>query len=89
MYRALRSGGVFYLMDISSSDDHRENSGLLYTMSLYHCMAQSLFYEGSEGLGTLWGRSKAREMLAAAGFTGTRDLPSPEPMFMHMIADKL
>jgi hypothetical protein len=82
------AGGVFYMTDISSSEDHRETRGSTYTMSLYHCMAQSLLHEGSEGLGVLWGRAKAREMLVAAGFSGITDLPSPEPVFMHMIAEK-
>jgi hypothetical protein len=41
---------------------------LLYTFSVAHCMTVSLA-EGGEGLGTVWGEQKARELLAEAGFT--------------------
>jgi hypothetical protein len=32
-----------------------------------HCMTVSLA-QGGEGLGTMWGEERARELLAAAGF---------------------
>ncbi len=35
-----------------------------------HCMAVSLAYSG-QGLGTMWGKEKALEMLAEAGFSHT------------------
>jgi hypothetical protein len=40
---------------------------LLYTMSNMHCMTVSLA-DGGAGLGTLWGKEKALEMLGQAGF---------------------
>jgi ubiquinone/menaquinone biosynthesis C-methylase UbiE len=89
IHRVLRPGGLFYMMDVTSSEDQQRNPALLYTMSLFHCMAQSLYYEGSDGLGILCGPAKARAMITDAGFRAVRDLPTPEPMYMHMIADKI
>ena len=36
-------------------------------MSTMHCMTVSLAY-GGEGLGAVWGRQKAEQMLKEAGF---------------------
>ena len=41
---------------------------LLYTLSCMHCMTVSLAANGA-GLGAMWGKEKAREMLQEAGFT--------------------
>ena len=41
---------------------------LLYTISCMHCMTVSLSADG-EGLGTMWGEQKARELLTEAGFS--------------------
>ena len=38
-----------------------------YTMSCMHCMTVSLAY-GGEGLGTMWGVQKARELFTDSGF---------------------
>lgn len=40
---------------------------LLYTVSCMHCMTVSLA-QGGEGLGAMWGREKARDLLGKAGF---------------------
>ena len=40
----------------------------LYAISTMHCMTVSLALDG-EGLGTVWGEQKARQMLADAGVT--------------------
>ena len=72
IYDALRPGGVFLMMDEGASSLLEENvdgpiAPLLYTFSTFHCMTVSLAY-GGEGLGTCWGRQKALELLAEAGF---------------------
>jgi len=72
--RALRPGGVFLMVDIAASSDLANNlanpmAPLLYSISTLHCMTVSLAL-GGDGLGTVWGEELAREMLAAAGFTG-------------------
>jgi hypothetical protein len=40
----------------------------LYTISCLHCMSVSLAQDGI-GLGVMWGKEKAVEMLKKAGFT--------------------
>lgn len=70
--RALRKDGVFLMQDIAGSSNVHENmdsplAPTLYTVSTMHCMTVSLAY-GGDGLGTMWGKQKALEMLAQAGF---------------------
>ena len=72
IYHLLRAGGVFLCVDIAASSNLEENlnhpvAPFLYTVSTMHCMTVSLYYDG-EGLGTVWGEQKARELLAEAGF---------------------
>lgn len=73
--RALKPGGIYLMQDIAASSHLQHNldhplATLLYTLSTMHCMTVSLAY-GGEGLGTMWGKEKALEMLAEAGFTRT------------------
>jgi len=70
--RAIRKDGVFLMQDIAASSNLHENMNnplapTLYAISTMHCMTVSLAY-GGDGLGTVWGRKKAMEMLAQAGF---------------------
>ena len=60
------------MQDIAASRDLENNidgpiGPFLYTVSTFHCMTVSLA-EGGAGLGTMWGRETALEMLAEAGF---------------------
>jgi SAM-dependent methyltransferase len=69
--RALRPGGEFLMVDIKASSHLHENHDhpigvAFYTISTMHCMTVSLA-AGGEGLGTMWGEQKARELLAEAG----------------------
>lgn len=80
IYRALRPGGVFLMSDIDASSNLEENldhplGPAFYTISFSHCMTVSLA-DGGEGLGTMWGRQKALELLQEAGFrdTGIKNL---------------
>jgi 2-polyprenyl-3-methyl-5-hydroxy-6-metoxy-1,4-benzoquinol methylase len=71
--RALRPDGVFLMVDIKASSNLEDNleipwAPFLYTVSTMHCMTVSLA-QGGEGLGTVWGRQRAGELLAEAGFT--------------------
>ncbi len=73
---ALRPGGVYLMQDIGASSYLENNldhpmGALLYAVSTFHCMTVSLA-GGGAGLGTMWGREKAREMLAEAGFTDVK-----------------
>jgi SAM-dependent methyltransferase len=70
---SLRDDGVFLMQDIAASSHLEKNlehpvGPLLFSLSLMHCMTVSLAL-GGMGLGNMWGEEKAREMLAAAGFS--------------------
>jgi SAM-dependent methyltransferase len=70
--RALRPDGIYLMQEIRASSQVNNNlehpmGPWLYTISCLHCMTVSLS-SGGMGLGTVWGREKALEMLAAAGF---------------------
>jgi SAM-dependent methyltransferase len=70
--RALKHDGVFLMQDIAGSSMVHKNLDLPlgplgYTISCMHCLTVSLAQEGA-GLGAMWGREKAFEMLMAAGF---------------------
>ncbi len=70
--RALSEDGVYLAQDINASSHHHGDidhpiGTLLYTVSCMHCMTVSLAQEG-EGLGAMWGREKANELMGEAGF---------------------
>lgn len=70
--RALRADGVYLMQDIKGSSHLHNNiehpiGPLLYTLSTMHCMTVSLA-QGGAGLGTVWGRELAVQMLRDAGF---------------------
>jgi 2-polyprenyl-3-methyl-5-hydroxy-6-metoxy-1,4-benzoquinol methylase len=68
----LAPGGIFSMVDIDASSDHAGNlehpmGPFLYTVSLMHCMPVGLQDNGT-GLGMMWGRDRAVDMLSQAGF---------------------
>ena len=72
VFGALEPGGVFVILDIKASSHLENNIGnpfapWLYGVSTLHCMTVSLA-TGGAGLGTVWGKEKAIEMLRDAGF---------------------
>lgn len=73
IYTALKTnGGVYLMQEIRAASNVSENldhpvAPFLYTISCMHCMTVSLA-AGGMGLGTMWGREMAWEMLQAAGF---------------------
>lgn len=72
VYRALRPGGYWLCSDIRASSHLGENINhplgpFLYGISCQICMTVSLA-DGGEGLGTMWGVQKAREIFTRAGF---------------------
>ena len=69
---ALAPDGVYLAQDIKGSSHvhlNREHpvGTLLYTISCMHCMTVSLAQDG-EGLGAMWGREQAEELMREAGF---------------------
>jgi len=70
--RSLAPDGTYLMQDIRASSHHHENidhpaGPFLYALSCMHCMTVSLAQDG-EGLGAMWGRQKAEELLRQAGF---------------------
>lgn len=70
--RTLKPGGIYLMQDIHSTGHVHENMDhplgpALYTVSCMHCMSVSLA-QGGDGLGAMWGREKAQELLGKAGF---------------------
>ncbi len=72
IFYMLAPGGLFSMIDIKAFSNHAENldhpmGAFLYTVSLMHCMPIGLNDNGT-GLGMMWGREQAEEMLKEAGF---------------------
>jgi 2-polyprenyl-3-methyl-5-hydroxy-6-metoxy-1,4-benzoquinol methylase len=72
IYRALRADGIYLMQEIRGETKLEGNldnplSPYFYTVSCMHCMTVSLAYGGA-GLGAMWGKEKALELLANAGF---------------------
>lgn len=89
----LKPGGAFSMVDIAASSaisgnlDHPMGP-FLYTVSLMHCMPVGLADKGA-GLGMMWGREKAEEMLKAAGFEEICVEAIPEDSFnLHYFCKK-
>jgi 2-polyprenyl-3-methyl-5-hydroxy-6-metoxy-1,4-benzoquinol methylase len=82
---ALRPDGVYLMQDIAGSSHLHNNldhaiGPFIYTVSTMHCMTVSLAQDG-EGLGTMWGEEKAREMLKEAGFAKVEVEQLPHDIF--------
>jgi ubiquinone/menaquinone biosynthesis C-methylase UbiE len=90
---ALRPGGVLLIQDVAGHTRLADNAGMplapfQYTISCMHCMSVSLA-AGGPGLGAMWGREKALEMLEAAGFDDVRVETLPhDPINFYYVAAK-
>ncbi|MFB5621929.1 MAG: class I SAM-dependent methyltransferase [Candidatus Nitrosomaritimum yanchengensis] len=89
--RAVKDNGIFLMQDIGSSSQLENNKThplgpFLYTVSCLHCMTVSLALNG-HGLGAMWGKEKAIEMLNEAGFSKVevKQLPH-DPINYYYIA---
>jgi len=85
VHHILSLGGLFSMVDIAARSDVVDNmehpmAPFLYTVSLLHCMPVGLL-DGGMGLGMMWGREKAIEMLTDAGFKEIRVMEIPEDPF--------
>ena len=93
VYALLKPGGCFSMVDIAASSrlgDNRDHpmGPFLYTVSLMHCMPVGLV-DGGTGLGMMWGRETAEEMLRAAGFGDVVVGEIPEDTFnLHFFSRK-
>ena len=73
IFNSLEDSGVFLMQDILASTPLKDNLShtlgtFLYTISCLHCMSVSLSQNGA-GLGAMWGKEKAIQMLKEAGFS--------------------
>jgi ubiquinone/menaquinone biosynthesis C-methylase UbiE len=89
----LATGGRFSMVDIAARSNLADNldhpmGPFLYTVSLMHCMPVGLV-DGGPGLGMMWGREKAVEMLKEAGFEHVQMHEIPEdPFNLHFLCIK-
>ena len=93
IYHMLVADGLFSMVDIAAQSNLADNLGhpmgpFLYTVSLMHCMPVGLV-GGGTGLGMMWGREKAVEMLNEAGFRQVQILEIPDdPFNLHFFCSK-
>ncbi len=93
VYAMLKPGGAFSMVDIAADTRLSENLShpmgpFLYTVSLMHCLPVGLADNG-RGLGMMWGKQLAIEMLQSAGFTDCHVTPVPEDSFnLHYFCRK-
>jgi ubiquinone/menaquinone biosynthesis C-methylase UbiE len=76
--RALADDGAYMMVEVKAGDTLTENlnplGAMMYSMSTLHCLTVSLAHNG-EGIGTMMGERKAREIALEAGFTRFHRLP--------------
>jgi len=93
VHHILAPGGRFSMVDIAARTNVAENldhpmGPFLYTVSLMHCLPVGLV-DGGRGLGMMWGREKAVEMLEETGFAKVQVLEIPEdPFNLHFLCFK-
>lgn len=93
IHRALKPGGIYLMQDIDASTNVAENldhplGAFLYTVSTMHCMTVSLA-RGGMGLGTMWGRQRARLLLREAGFADAVEHTLPhDPQNRYFVLQK-
>lgn len=86
----LAPGGLFSMVDIKAHSDQGDNldhpmGAFLYTVSLMHCMPIGLNDNGT-GLGMMWGREQAEQMLFEAGFEHVEVLEMEhDPFNLHYL----
>ena len=81
VHDALRPGGLLFMREPRAADTIAGNLGnpmisTLYSVSTLHCLTVSLAHNGA-GIGTVFGESLARRMLAQAGFGEPTVLTAP------------
>lgn len=91
IYNALKEDGIYFMQDIAGSSHVHKNmehpvAPFLYTISCMHCMSVSLSQNGM-GLGAMWGKELAFEMLQDAGFSDIqlKELPHDPLNYYYII----
>lgn len=80
--RSLSDSGVMLMMEpriaANLEDNINDRAALLYGISTFHCMTQSLAGSGA-GLGAAWGPAAAEQLCHDAGFGSFEELPIENP----------
>jgi SAM-dependent methyltransferase len=75
---ALKPDGTYLMVEVNASNRPEDNINpmgrMMYSASTLYCMTVSLAHGGA-GIGALMGEPKARELVAASGFTRFQRLP--------------
>ncbi|MDJ0810448.1 MAG: class I SAM-dependent methyltransferase [Desulfobacterales bacterium] len=93
VHALLKPGGAFSMVDIAAGsriEDNRDHpmGPFLYTVSLMHCLPVGLV-DGGTGLGMMWGRERAIDLLREAGFEDVQVMPIPHDVFnLHYYCHK-
>lgn len=89
----LAEEGWFSMIDIAAHSAHRDNldhpmGPFLYTVSLMHCLPVGMA-GGGAGLGMMWGRERASQLLEEAGFSRVtiEEIPN-DPFNLHFLCRK-
>jgi len=89
----LSEEGWFSMIDIAAHSAHRGNlehpmGPFLYTVSLMHCLPVGMS-GGGAGLGMMWGRERACQLLDQAGFSrvAVEEIPG-DPFNVHFLCQK-
>jgi ubiquinone/menaquinone biosynthesis C-methylase UbiE len=88
VHHMLAEGGAFSMIDIAARTHLGDNvshpmGAFLYTVSLMHCMPVGLV-DGGAGLGMMWGREMAVDLLKAGGFQDIQVLEmADDPFNLH------
>jgi SAM-dependent methyltransferase len=84
----LKPDGLFSMVDVAAAsaiydNRHHPMGPFLYTVSLMHCMPVGLAH-GGMGLGMMWGRHRALDLLHQAGFgrVAVHEIPD-DPFNLH------
>jgi len=80
--RSIHDDGTYLLMEPRCApaleDNLNERAALLYGVSTFYCMTQSLA-QGGAGLGAAWGPHQAEQLCRSAGFSAFEELPIDNP----------
>ena len=93
VHHVLADRGIFSMVDIAAGTNMSDNVShplvpFLYTVSLMHCMPVGLV-DGGAGLGMMWGREMAVDLLRNGGFQRVEVFEMPhDPFNLHFFCRK-
>ncbi|XP_006813469.1 S-adenosylmethionine-dependent methyltransferase Rv2258c-like, partial [Saccoglossus kowalevskii] len=71
--RIMKDDGIYIIEEPDGHSNHADNIGMhhaawRYTWSMFRCLATSLYFDNSFGLGAMWGKERVMEFLEQMGF---------------------